>query len=82
MTRLSLFISPMKLGENCSLAAHVQRDVQLAPPTGERMALFGGVVPALQDRAISICWPSAEKRKFVFAVRTQGAHKTVPAEDS
>ena len=42
----------------------------------------GGMVPGLQDRSISICWPSAEKRKFVFAVRTQGAHKTVPAEDS
>jgi hypothetical protein len=41
MTRLSLFISQMKLGENCSLAAYVQRGIELALPTGDRMPLSG-----------------------------------------
>src|ERR1700677_3301842 len=45
-------------------------------------ASIGVVVPGFKDHAISICWSSTEKRRLVFAVRTQGAHRIAPAGDS
>lgn len=72
----------LRLGETCSLAAHVQCAAQFAPPTCGVVPLSGVMLLELKVYAISISWPSGEKLKFVTALRTQDVRKTVPTEDS